>query len=158
MRRSHLLWSPLQPGGSPRWPMTDAYNCCPWLNCSPLSSSKKKKLWINLCFQTCFSPPRPPAVSSPDIIYVPPSSVSSVLAILYHFLLYEQQKCSACLIFPCLFSQHPLLFWLKREVLSPFFCHTKGILAVWQTHCVQRERHNVIVHIQDYNCSIFLFF
>lgn len=42
MRRSHLLWSPLQPGGSPRWPMTDAYNCCPWLNCSPLSSSKKK--------------------------------------------------------------------------------------------------------------------
>lgn len=43
MRRSHLLWSPLQPGGSPRWPMTDAYNCCPWLNCSPLSSSKKKK-------------------------------------------------------------------------------------------------------------------
>lgn len=43
MHRSHLLWSPLQPGGSPRWLMTDAHNCCcPWLKCSPSLQIKKK--------------------------------------------------------------------------------------------------------------------
>lgn len=45
MHRSHLLWSPLQPGGSPRWLVTDAHNCCcPWLECSPSLQIKKIKL------------------------------------------------------------------------------------------------------------------
>lgn len=129
--RVTFTWVPAAASGSPRWPVTDADNCCPWLGCIPLPSSLKT--WINLCFQSYSPPPGPPADPSP--VWPPTlftscrraslspggSSVPPLLRVPAKSLLFPASFSSS--------SRSPHIFFFfasdKREVLSLFFCRNR---------------------------------
>lgn len=150
MHRSHLLQSPLQPGGSPRWPVTDAHDCCPWLECSASLQIKK----IKLSFQSY--PKHPSSPTCPSMIFFTPHNLFSiifshscvsacmyaVLPLLKFCLAYI--KIAQCLSshIPFKISQHPLLSSpllycpvLSCPVLFFFFIMElnafQGVLAQW---------------------------
>lgn len=141
--RVTFTWVPAAASGSPRWPVTDADNCCPWWGCIPLPSSLKT--WINLCFQSYSPPPGPPADPSPlwPRRYLCPASVTLFYleVLLCHLCIVSQPK--VCFFFS--FSQHfscCICYWWKGGFVAVLLSN-EGARHVWQTHCVQRGRQNI---------------
>lgn len=116
--RVTFTWVPASASGSPRWPVTDADNCCPWWGCIPLPSSLKT--WINLCFQSYSPPPGPPADPSPlwPRHYLCPVSVNLFYleVLLCHLCIVSRPK----VCFFCSFSQH--FFLLHLLLIKGSFC------------------------------------